>query len=73
MSWLKKVDNIDSNKQNLKKKVKDNDKKIPNAIEFVATQELNRLTKISLMQEWKSHRNRKTLKQYKVVFLVIEM
>ena len=49
MNWLKKVNVIDSHKQNLGKKTKDIDKKIPGTSKFTAVQESNRLTKINFI------------------------
>ena len=43
---LKRVNTIDSDKQNFNKKLKMLIKKIPDTSNFIATQEFNRLTKI---------------------------
>ena len=46
MNQLKKFNAFDSNKRNLKKKIEDVDKKIPDDNKFIVSQEFNRLTKI---------------------------
>ena len=42
MKWLKKFNLIDSNKQNLEKKIEDVDKKRPDTSKFIKTHEFNR-------------------------------
>ena len=48
MKWLKKFNLIDSNKQNLEKKIEDVDKKRPDTSKFIKTHEFNRQTKTNL-------------------------
>ena len=45
---VKKLNTIDSNKQNLEKKIEDVDKKIPDNSKFIVTQYFNGLTKINV-------------------------
>lgn len=49
---FKKFNWIDSNKQNIEKKIEGVDKKISNNSKLIETHELNRLTEINFMQEW---------------------
>lgn len=49
---FKKSNWIDSNKQNIEKKIEGVDKKISDNSKLIETHEFNRLTEISLMQEW---------------------
>ena len=44
--FVKKVNAVDSNKENLEKKIEDVDKKILDTSQFIETQEFNRLTKM---------------------------
>ena len=51
---IEEVRAADSHKQNLKRKIEDIDKKIPDTCKFIESQKFNKLTKINLMQEyWK--------------------
>ena len=45
--WVKKVNIVDSNKQNLGKKIEAVDKKIPDTSKLILTQDFNRLRKLN--------------------------
>ena len=44
--FVKKVNAVDSNEENLEKKIEDIDKKILDISQFIETQDFNRLTKM---------------------------
>ena len=46
-NWLKKINSIDSNQQNLEKKIEDVDKKIPGTGKFIVTQDASQSTKVN--------------------------
>ena len=45
LNWLKKISAIDSDKQNLVKKIENVDEKIPDISKFIQAQDFHRLTK----------------------------